>query len=232
MEPIVRIINYLDLKYEQIKAKILNYILSPQSYFDFIKSLRKFNIISFDLNEIYFGYSNSKRYIISLLNCLFLWIAMFIMILIYALYGQLNQIYHLNEYFEHVKQMILLAIDGLFLAAMLKTDSIFEERKYNLRCFKLFYYLAHDLKHKHKLNDKNYKILTTFARITNLGSNLAIISDVAIILIFFIIWNLERINFDNWICFVSFIWILPECFIVFYFHEFNTFLFILLQIII
>ena len=169
MESINRTINYLDLEYEQIKVKILNYILMPQNYSDFIKSSKQFNIVSLGLDEIYFGYSNSKRYIISLINCLCLWITILVMILFYALYDQINQIYNLNEYFDHSKQTILLIIDGLFLAAMLKTDLIIEERKYNLRCFKIFYYLAHDLKNKHKLNDKQYKILTIFIKISNLG---------------------------------------------------------------
>ena len=114
------------------------------------------------------------------------------MILIYASYDQLNQIYNLNEYFDHNKQMVILTIDALFLAAMLKTDLIIEERKSNLRCFKLFYYLAHDLKNEHKLNDKQYKILTIFIRIDSLGLKFIIPGYTVVMLIIYLssgIWK-------------------------------------------
>ena len=206
MESIVRKINYYDSKYEQIKFKITNYILSPQSYFDFIKLLKQFNVISLDLDEIYFGYSNSKRYFLSLVNCLCLWIALLLMIFTYNSYNQINKVYHLDNYINVIKQLIVLAIDCLILALMLKIDLIIEERKHNLRCFKLFHYLAYDLKDKHKLNDKQYKLLTISIKIMNLSFKLGIPSAILGNFLFFLLSGILMESVWIWIFGVLYIY--------------------------
>lgn len=72
-----------------------------------------------------------------------------------------NRLYNIfKENYSEVpqfKQIIILGITGLILTFAIRIDLIIEERKFQLRNLKFIYYLIHNLKSKHKFNDKNYK---------------------------------------------------------------------------
>ena len=62
------------------------------------------------------------------------------------------------------KAIIILGITGLILTFAIRIDLIIEERKFKLRNLEFFYYLIHNIKSKHKLTDKNYKLILIVAK--------------------------------------------------------------------
>ena len=160
------------LKINLLKTAIENYFLSPQCYNYLFENFKFLNVIPRNLNEIYFEISNHKRLFISLVNCIILWINVLIFILLFVEYNKINMIFHLNLYFDQLKQMIFFLIDTMILASTLKTDLVIEEFQHNLDVFKIFYYLNHNLMDKHKLNDRNYKILTLLTRSLTISGQL------------------------------------------------------------
>ena len=160
--------NYFGVKYDVIKAKIKDYFLSPQCYSDLINTIKQHNVISTDIQGINYGYSNYKRYLISLINGIYYWLSTLIFIIIIYYYDNFISLFPLHLYINSFKVFVIAAVNILFLGSIIKMDFLIEDRSYNLRSLKLFYYLAHNLKSKHKLNDKNYKLLTILTRILHI----------------------------------------------------------------
>ena len=157
----------LKSKFNEIKIEIKSYLLSSESFDELIKTMKQMNVISIDLDEIYFGFTNSKRHFISMINCIILWMNILLFLFIFCSFDFWNDQFHLTKYFDQMKQMIIVIITCFILASMLKTDINLEEHNYNLRNLKFFYYLNYDLKQMHKLNDKHYKIVTLLTRLSS-----------------------------------------------------------------
>ena len=126
------------------------------------------NVVSIDLDEIYFGFTNSKRHFISMMNCIILWMTTLFFLILFCSFDFWNYQFHLTKYYDQIKQLFLLSNVIFILVSMVKTDIFLEEHYYHLRSLKVFYYLKYDLKQMHKLNDKHYKILTVFTRLLHL----------------------------------------------------------------
>ena len=84
MDKIRNKITNLKSKFNQIKIEIKSYLLSSQSFGEFIKTIKQMNIISIDLDEIYFGFTNLKRHCISMINCIILWMAVLVSLFIFC----------------------------------------------------------------------------------------------------------------------------------------------------
>lgn len=171
MEFFIIKVNYLICKIiliiKQIKIKLTDFLLSPQCYFDYINSMRQLNVISLNINQIYYGVNNSQRQLISLFNYIFIWLSIIIILSLFKYYNYFICQFHLDHYINPVKPRIILLLNLLILT-VIKTDFLIEKWKFNFRSFKFFYYLAYDLKEKHKLNDKKYKIFIVLTRFIKL----------------------------------------------------------------
>lgn len=55
------------------------------------------------------------------------------------------------------------------MVALIKVDILLGEVNYNLNPFKVFHFLAYDLKSKHKLTDDNYKKLAILSKMVQTG---------------------------------------------------------------
>ena len=169
MDKIRNKITNLKSKFNQIKIEIKSYLLSSQSFGEFIKTIKQMNIISIDLDEIYFGFTNSKGiHFISMINCIILWMAVLVSLYIFCSFDIWNDQFHLTKYFNKMKQCLFMTTISLLIASMVKTDIFLEEHNHHLRSLKLFYHLNYDLKQMHKLNDKHYKIVTLLTRLPSL----------------------------------------------------------------
>lgn len=95
-------INYLICKIiliiKQIQIKLTNFLLSPQCYFDYINSMRQLNVISLNINQIYYGVNNSQRQLISLFNCIFIWLSIIIILSIFKYYNYCIYQFYLDHY--------------------------------------------------------------------------------------------------------------------------------------
>ena len=168
MDRIRNKISNFKLKFNQIKTKFKAYLLSPECFDELFKIMKQMNVISIDLDEICFGFTNSIRHFISMINCIILWMTVLLLLLMFCSFDIWNNQFHLIKYNNQSRQLLFILIALLLIASMMKTDFILEEHNYNLRCLKLVYYLKYDLKQMHKLNDKHYKILTVLARLSTL----------------------------------------------------------------
>ena len=168
MDKIRNTILNIKLKLNEIKMKIKAYLLSPECFDKLFKTMKKMNLISIDLDDIYFGFINSKRHFISMIDCIILWVAVLICLFIFCSFDFWNDQIHLTKYYNQMKQLLFLLNALLITASMLKSDIFLEEHYYNLQSLKFFHYLNYDLKQMHKLNDKHYKILTVLTRLSSL----------------------------------------------------------------
>ena len=152
---------------EKFKRNLYEFILlkkSLQILNDFIK---KYYILSIGFEEMYFGYRNQKRLKIVIVICILFWLAT----LCHLLFVLSNDLYSFLDgpYLpDHCRVLITLGIIILLFISVLKTDLLIGEIKFNSKPFEVFYYLMHDVKSKHKMNEKNYKRLAIISRIVQL----------------------------------------------------------------
>ena len=129
--------------------------------------IKKFYISSIGNNDIYYGNKNTKRFVISFVNWIIIWSSL-VLFLSLSLSDYLFSQMDISLFSGHLRLLIMLVASFNFMNAIIKMDWIFGEINYNLSPFKVIYYLMMDLKHKHKLNDKNYKKLAILSRITQI----------------------------------------------------------------
>ena len=157
-------IRKVEQKFEDIKKIsfnykkwIINYFISTDSLSNIISCFNHYYFISSNINEIHQWIYNQKRNFVCLCICL----SCFLSILFSTTIICSNRLYNIfKENYSEVpqfKQIIILGITGLILTFAIRIDLIIEERKFQLRNLKFIYYLIHNLKSKHKFNDKNYK---------------------------------------------------------------------------
>ena len=101
----------------------------------------KYNILSIGIDDIIEGRKNSKKWILSTMNCVLLWL-MFIVSISFLLSNQLiNLIKNSLILIDQLKQSIGAMATLLFMIANFKTDLLIEVKRNNLTWLKFFYYL-------------------------------------------------------------------------------------------
>ena len=153
------------------KNKIDKVITKIKRHFDFENLIYNFFdlvtinfIISVGIDEIYFGTKNLKRFKLCILICIINWFVLFY----HFLFLNSDFIYSLIEspfLPDDFNVIIIILILALFPASIFKTDMIFGEINYNLNQLKIYYFLAKDIKSKHKLSEQNYNRLVFLFRI-------------------------------------------------------------------
>ena len=156
--------------YFKTKVKITKRINDCFSMKNSMNNLNKFvkksYLCSIGFDEIYFGMKNSKRFIITILSCITIWmVTLYYLLLIVSddLWSTIDGPF-LPEHFRTF--MLIFSVLFLF-ASVVKTQFLITE----INCpsakspFKIFYFLMVDLKTKHKLNEINYKKLSFISRI-------------------------------------------------------------------
>ena len=93
----------LKSKFNEIKIEIKSYLLSSESFDELIKTMKQMNVISIDLDEIYFGFTNSKRHFISMMNCIILWMAVLYSLLVFCSFDFWNYQFHFTKYYNQMK---------------------------------------------------------------------------------------------------------------------------------
>ena len=203
----------IKLKFQKLKDNLVNFkykiIQSIKSVFIFENSLGHlskiltwFYITSIGFEEINFGRKNPFKFKICALICFFMWIAT--LRLIPFLLS--NHLYSLisNQFLpRQFKTFHLLVVFIIGLTAYLRTEFLLGEINYDLKPFKVFYFLINNLNAKHKLNQSNYKRLAILSRLTtcfliDYGSTLILILTFSFIAIIAILsrqlfWILELI---------------------------------------
>ena len=140
-------------------------------YFNEISNyMLKYNIISIGIDDIIKKRKNNKKWILSAINCVLLWL-MFIIFISFLLSNQLmNLIKNSLIPIDQLKQSIGAVATLLFIIINLKTDLLREEKRNNLIWLKFIYYLMINDQLKHKLNNHNYKLLKLIVKIINILS--------------------------------------------------------------
>ena len=168
-------------KIQKIKQRINEYFLIQKSMNNLILFAKRFYLCSIGFDEIYLGNKNSKRFKITILTCILIWII--------TLYHLLLLI---SDYLwstidgpflpEHFRTFMLYFVILFFYASILKTCFFLSEITHQTTKspFKIFYFLMNNLKSKHELNEKNYKKLALISRliqiiILNYGSPMCLI---------------------------------------------------------
>lgn len=152
---------------KKFKRNLNEFILlkkSLQILNDFIK---KYYILSIGFEGMYFGYRNQRRLKIVIVICILFWLAT----LCHLLFVTSNGLYSFLDgpYLpDHCRVIITLGIIILLFVSVFKTDLLIGEIKFKSEPFEVFYYLMHDMKSKHKMNEKNFKRLAVISRIVQL----------------------------------------------------------------
>ena len=138
--------------------------------------------LSIGIDHIYFGTKNSKRFKLCILNYIFSWLVC----LLHFSFVTSDYMYSLIKspfLFDDFKVIIILIFLILIHTIILKTDILFGEINYNLSPLKIGYFIAKDLKSKHKLTEQNYNRLITVFRIWMIGLLYYAVPITALILI-------------------------------------------------
>lgn len=163
---LIRLINKMKDKFlEKFKQRI-EYQLDPSNsinyLFDFIN---KHNVMSVEIDDIYFGQKNSKRFFLCILNCIFVWLfqVVFYYILVFH-----NWIFHHPNLPDQFEALIFCGVSLSLPIAVMKTVYLKIEINDNLSFLKFIYYLKQNWKRKHQLNDASFKKLCNLLIINNL----------------------------------------------------------------
>ena len=171
-----------------------------------MQSLKKFYVFSVGFDDIYYNYSNSRRFKICLFNCMFMWIVTLMQLFITAsgnLWSKFENPF-LPDQFRFVH---LLGVLLFFLVCGMKSDILLGEINSNLSQYKIFYFLMHNFKHKHRLLGANYKKLAVLSRILQnfildyTGPTIAILAAITISGIAFLS--------NQWIWYVQTLFLVP-----------------------
>ena len=156
---------YFKTNVKKITKKINDCFSMKNSINNLNKFVKKFYLCSIGFDEIYFGMKNSKRFVITILSCIMIWMAtLYHLLLIVSddLWSTIDGPF-LPENFRIF--MLIFSVFFLF-ASVVKTQFLITEINYPSAKspFKIFYFLMVDLKTKHKLNEINYKKLSFISR--------------------------------------------------------------------
>ena len=160
--------NWFKKYVQKIKIKLQQYITVENLVYNTFDLCKSNCITSCGIQEIYFDKKNPKRFKLCILNCIISWIVFLFQIAIltnHYLYS-LIQGQHLPA---QTNILLILMIFLIIHTAIIKTDLLFGEIKYNLRPFKICYFLAKDIKSMHKLSEQNYNKFAKLIRFCFIG---------------------------------------------------------------
>lgn len=137
---------------QKIKVKIIEHFKIENLVFN-LAGLFKFSlIVSIGIDEIYLGTKNPKRFKLCVLNNilnLFVCLCHFPPLINDYIYSLIK------NPFLPVELVILTTLFSIQVSVM-RVDFSLAEINYNLSPFKILYWLAKDIKSKHKLTKQNY----------------------------------------------------------------------------
>ena len=70
---------------------------------------------------------------------------------------------------NHFRTLYLSGALLFMMVALIKVDILLGEKKYNLKRFRVLYFLMYNLKSKHKFTDVNYKKLAILSKMVQTG---------------------------------------------------------------
>ena len=145
----------------KITPRINNFIDNPDcdSLTEMINFMVKYNVISIDISDIFYGRKNLNKFLLCLLNCFYLWLTLFIFIL-FIRFDEMKKLF-MNPLIpnDQINFIFLLVISYYILICIFKTDLLIDEYRNNLNRFQFLYYLVQNDKSIHKLTNFNYKKL-------------------------------------------------------------------------
>ena len=155
------------IKIVNLKQRFKDYFLSVHSLGHLMETAKSTYLFSINSNEIYNQFKNPKRFYFVILNL----IHFLLFVLDVIIFSSSNYCYSLLKS-EHLNDQIRILFNmigiGTLWLLIIKIDFIISEIKSNLSPLKIFYYLINNLRFKHKLTDRNYKILKIASRIFSL----------------------------------------------------------------
>ena len=149
--------------FEKVKVKLNQHFKVKNLVYNLVGLLKINLIISID--DIYNGTKNPKRFRLCVLNYILHWLVClyhFPLLINDYMYSLINSPFFTPE-------LIILVIFFLIHVLVFKSDILFGEINCNLSPFKICYFLAKDIKLKHKLSEKNYNRLAILLRICMIG---------------------------------------------------------------
>ena len=164
--------NKLRVKINEIKQKTKDYLSFKKLITSLISFTQKFYVLSIQFDRVNHGLVNLKRFQISLIVCVLMWLATFYNLLIITSDNMWSLI---DGPFlpDHYRTFKLIPLILLLLSTAIKTDILLEEFK-QLKLserspLEIIYYLMNDLKLKHKLDQKNYNEIAFVSRFVQLN---------------------------------------------------------------
>ena len=156
--------SWIKTKFSALKCWIKEYFLLENSLEHLENFIKKYYVFSVGFNDIYNGNKNMKRFKICIVNWVFGWFAVgyFLSFVLSERMFSIMNVPSISD--KHLKLLWTQVAIGLFLIAVIRTDSLYGEINYYLNPYKVIYYLMKDLKQLHKLNEKNYKKLAILSR--------------------------------------------------------------------
>lgn len=154
----------------KITPQVNNFIDNPvfDSLTEIINFMVKYNVISIDISDIFYGRKNQKKFFLCLFNCLYLWLTLFIFIL-FIRFDKMKKLF-MNPLIptDQMNFIFLLVTSYYILICIFKTDLLIDEYRNNLNRFKFLYHLVQNDKSIHKLTNFNYKQLRRKTSFINL----------------------------------------------------------------
>ena len=149
---------------QKSKQRINEYFLMKKSLTKLSNSLKNLYVLPIGFDEIHSGKKNPKRFKLCILFCFLMYLATIydlIMLTSEQFWSSISGP-HLPDYARTCYFLLFIVFS---LVCVIKTDAILAQVNYNnISPMKIFYYLVNDIKPKHKLTDKNYKILAISIR--------------------------------------------------------------------
>ena len=178
--------NKIYIKIRKIKQRINEYFLMKKSVNNIIMFAKRFYLCSVGYDDIYLGNKNLKRFKITILTCIVIWIITLYHLLLMIsddLWSTIDGPF-LPEHFRIFMSFFVILF---FYASILKTGFFLSEITHQTTKspFKIFYFLMNNFKSKHKLNEKNYKKLALISRfiqiiLLNYGAPICLILPILI----------------------------------------------------
>ena len=194
--------NKLRVKINKIKQKARDYLSFKNLMTSLISFTQKFYVLSIQFDRVNYGLVNLRRFKISLIVCVLMWLATFynfLMITSNTFWSLIDGPFLPDQYrtFKFIPFFLLLLSTGI------KTDILLEELK-QLKLserspLRIIYFLMDDLKLRHKLNQKNYNLIVVVSRVVQLNvlDYGAPICSLLLIGFFISIFSLDN---GYWIC--------------------------------
>lgn len=156
--------NLIELK-NKIQQKLDEYFIFENSLIHLQNLFKCLSITSIGFDEINYGIKNSLRFKICVLVCILTWINSFHFIP-FLVSNQLFISCMYNEFLPpNISTFFSMVVLLTSLIAYIRTEFLLAQIKFDLKPFKIFYFLKNNFRAKHKLSNLNYKRLAKVSRI-------------------------------------------------------------------